>query len=236
MEPTLPPSPGATPVPSRVRRGNRDDHRRLQAAVVSAAFELFQQGGTEAITMQALASSLGRSAMSLYRYFENKQAVLQELWRVVYAELLLEVRSRVERHSTPAQRHRALVESFLAFWESRPDYYQLVYRTSGNGLRIERPMPEALMPSYGDVITLAATITRELADELGTGHERITLAAELRVAFMMGYLQARFANPRYPWQDFEALRELCIESILASVVQCLTDGHAEAPSPPSRPA
>ncbi len=236
MEPTLPPSPDAPPVPSRVRRGNREDHRRLQAAIVRAAFDLFKQGGTEAVTMQALATSLGRSAMSLYRYFENKQAVLRELWRVVYAELLLEVRARVEEHSTPGERHRALLESFLQFWESHPDYYQLVYRTSGPGVCIDEPMPQALMPSYGDIITLATTITRELADELATGHDRIALAAELRLSFMMGYLQARFANPRYPWQDFKALRELCVESIMASVVLCLADTQAEPRSRPSRDA
>ncbi len=226
MEATPPASPGAPPAPSRVRRGNLEDHRRLQAAIVSAALDLFRQGGTDAVTMQALASSLGRSAMSLYRYFDSKNAVLQELWRVVYAECLLHMRARVEAGSTPTERHRALLESFLEFWEGRPDYYQLIYRTSGPGSGVERPLPEALMPSYGDIISLATTVTTELADELGTGHERITVATEMRLAFLLGYLQSRYANPRYPWRDFGALRSACVEAIMASVVGCLRGGAA----------
>ena len=116
------PSTLAPSLPTRVRRGNAQDHRQLQAAIVSAAFELFKQGGTEAITMQALAAALGRSAMSLYRYFDSKTAVLQELWRVAYSECLQEMRARVEQHETPAERHRALLDAFLGFWEGRPDY------------------------------------------------------------------------------------------------------------------
>lgn len=229
VESMLPPSPEMA-APCRVRRGNADDHRQLQAAIVTAAFDLFKQGGAEAITMQALATALGRSAMSLYRYFDSKAAVLQELWRVAFAECLAEMRTRVAAQPTPAQRHRALLESFLDFWESRPDYYQLVYRSAGPSATIELPLPEALMPSYGDIISLATAVTRELAEELGTGHERITLATEMRLALLMGYLQSRFANPRYPWRDFTALRGVCVEAILASVLGCLEGKLGEVPS------
>ena len=231
METTSPSPASLTPVPSRVRRGNTADHRQLQAAIVSAALELFKQGGTDAVTMQALASSLGRSAMSLYRYFESKNAVLQELWRVAYAECLLEMQRRVEAQKTPRERHRALLESFLDFWESHPDYYQLVYRTSSPGSNVNRPLPEALMPSYGDIISLATSITAELADELGTGHERLTVATEMRLAFLMGYLQSRFANPRYPWRNLSVLRGACVEAIMASVVLCL-EGKLDGPPTP----
>ena len=216
------------PVPGRVRRGNAKDHEQLRAAIVAAALELFKHGGTEAITMQALATTLGRSAMSLYRYFDSKSAVLQELWRAAYAECLVEMQARVDEQKTPAMRHRALLVSFLDFWESRPDYYQLVYRTAGPSATIEQPLPEALMPTYGDIISLATSVTRDLADELGTGHERINLATEMRFAFVMGYLQSRFANPRYPWRDFTALRNACIDAIMASVVICLEGKLGEA--------
>ena len=231
MEPTSPSLTSLTSVPSRVRRGNAEDHRQMQAAIVAAAFELFKQGGTDAVTMQGLASALGRSAMSLYRYFDSKNAVLQELWRVAYAECLLDMRSRVEAQKTPTERHRALLESFLDFWEKRPDYYQLIYRTSGPDSNIERPQPEALMPSYGDIISLATGVTTELADELGTGHGRVTVATEMRLAFLMGYLQARFANPRYPWRDLSVLRGACVEAIMASVGLCL-EGKLDGPPTP----
>ena len=85
------------------------------------------------------------------------------------------------------------------------------------------------MPFYGDIVSLATSVTKELADELGTGHERITLATEMRFAFVMGYLQSRFANPRYPWQDLGVLRAACINAIMASVVLCLKGELGETP-------
>ena len=221
-----PPENAPASAPSRVRRGNAEDHQRLQAAIVAAAFELFQQGGAEAITMQALAEKLGRSAMSLYRYFDSKNTLLLEIWRVAYAELLLEMRDRVAQHRTPHERHRALLESFLDFWEGRPDYYELVYKTSAPGVPVDQKLPEALMPSYGDIIALATSVTKELADELGKGYERITVATEMRLAFLMGYLQARFANQRYPWRDFVVLRKACVDATMKSVVQCLADSDS----------
>ena len=218
--------PGCAPsaaqaIPSRVRRGNQEDHRRLQAAIVAAALELFRQGGTDAVTMQALARSLGRSAMSLYRYFDGKNAVLQELWRVAFGELLLVLQACVDARSSAQQRHRSLVEGFVDFWEQRPDYYRLVYLTSSPSGQPGQVQPQALMPVYGDILALFARITRALADELGSGHERLALADELRLALALGYLQARFANPRYPWGDFARLREACVEAIVGGVARCL---------------
>ena len=211
----------AQAIPSRVRRGNQEDHRRLQAAIVAAALQLFRQGGTDAVTMQALARSLGRSAMSLYRYFDGKNAVLQELWRVVFGELLLVLRDCVDAQASAQRRHRALVEGFVDFWEQRPDYYRLVYLTSSPSGQPAQVQPQALMPVYGDILALFARITRALADDLGSGHERLALADELRLALALGYLQARFANPRYPWGDFARLREACVEAIVGAVARCL---------------
>ena len=158
----------AQAIPSRVRRGNQEDHRRLQAAIVAAALELFRQGGTDAVTMQALARSLGRSAMSLYRYFDGKNAVLQELWRVAFGELLLVLQACVDARSSAQQRHRALVEGFVDFWEQRPDYYRLVYLTSSPSGQPGQVQPQALTPVYGDILALFARVTRALADELGS--------------------------------------------------------------------
>lgn len=39
------------------------DHQQLRAAIVAAAFALFEHGGTEAITMQALAAANDRFAV-----------------------------------------------------------------------------------------------------------------------------------------------------------------------------
>jgi AcrR family transcriptional regulator len=57
------------------RRGGRPA-RLSRAAIFAAAIELIEASGAEALTMRALADSLGVEAMSLYRHVASREALL----------------------------------------------------------------------------------------------------------------------------------------------------------------
>src|SRR5712691_533813 len=59
--------------------------------IVAAAVELIDQGGLEALSMRHLGAALGVEAMSLYRHFPSKSALLQAVVARLLAELLLPV-------------------------------------------------------------------------------------------------------------------------------------------------
>ncbi|MFB9310981.1 AcrR family transcriptional regulator [Agromyces hippuratus] len=60
-------------------------------SVLQAALQLADRDGIEALTMRALAEQLGVEAMSIYYHLPNKDAILDGLVEVVFAEIDHEV-------------------------------------------------------------------------------------------------------------------------------------------------
>jgi AcrR family transcriptional regulator len=82
--------------------------------IVEAAIELIDREGIEALSMRHLGSALGVEAMSLYRHFQAKAALLEAVVARLLAELLLPVPGTVSWQ-----------ESFRALAR---DYRQLLLR------------------------------------------------------------------------------------------------------------
>ena len=60
-----------------------------QASILQAGLRLIDQQGLEAFTMRKLAQELGVDPMSLYRHFENKEALLDGVADVLWGEVAL---------------------------------------------------------------------------------------------------------------------------------------------------
>ena len=71
-----------------IRRAGRRA-RLSRALVLQAAMDLADDGGLEALTMQAIAARLDAEAMSLYRHVHNKDEILDGLVDLVFDEIEL---------------------------------------------------------------------------------------------------------------------------------------------------
>jgi AcrR family transcriptional regulator len=58
-----------------------------QAELSHAARELLVEGGTEAVTVRAVAERVGMTAPAIYRYFDSREALLARVCVDLYAEL-----------------------------------------------------------------------------------------------------------------------------------------------------
>src|SRR3954468_17816541 len=89
----LPPLTGAEPMPSPEKPGPPSAPDRKQRLsrdlVLSAALALVDSEGLDALTMRRLGHELGRDPMSLYRYAENRAAVLDGVSELVLNELVI---------------------------------------------------------------------------------------------------------------------------------------------------
>ena len=74
----------ASSMPTRGRRG-----RLTRDQVLRAALALADEGGLEALTMQAIGRRVGAEAMSLYRHVRNKDEILEGLVDLVFSEIEL---------------------------------------------------------------------------------------------------------------------------------------------------
>ena len=69
--------------------GRRDTNRKERTkALTDAALELFLDSGIEAVTIEDITTSAGVAKGSFYRYFDDKQAVVEELFAPLYTAVL----------------------------------------------------------------------------------------------------------------------------------------------------
>lgn len=210
-----------TAAPSRVRRGNAEDQQALRQAALDAAMKLFQAQGLTGVTMRAVATEVGVSAMALYRYFPNKAGLLRGLWEFAITELHGVINAAIAQPGlTARQRLRAGVDAFLGYYEARPDYYRLIFMTEQTYVEsVESKWSDAEI--YQQVMQTSQALTRDVALEIGGDPNRARLASDLRFALSTGYLHARLINIRYPWLDLDALRVQAVEQIAVAAENCL---------------
>jgi AcrR family transcriptional regulator len=86
-------------------------------AVVSAAIELADEQGLEALSMRALAARLGISTMALYGYVPGKDELLDLMLDALYAQM---ERARWEAAAGWRDRARAVAEANRALYAAHP--------------------------------------------------------------------------------------------------------------------
>lgn len=131
-------------------------------AILEAAAALFEAQGYEATTTHQIAAQAGVSVGALYRYFDDKEAVLKELYR---------------REST-SQRDRAMAEFSLADLVSR-DLPALLRKTLGLAFRIyrERPGLQRVFAEQSRKIPELVELRRALEGDLREAVRQIFAAA-----------------------------------------------------------
>ena len=223
--------PGQAPAGRpRVRRGSEADAERLRDELVAAALALFIERGLEAVTMRAVATQVGVSAMTPYRYFEDKGHLLRGIWQHVMAAAVDAMRARTAGVEDARERIRAQVGAFVDYWETHPEHYRLVYMTEQTTRADEQGMFTAA-PAYAAMVEASLDASRRLARAVGGDEANAKLASDIRIVMVSGWLQARLVNRRYPWGPAEVLRPALIELMLDAMVSCLREGPRKAPAP-----
>ncbi|MCG8588900.1 MAG: TetR/AcrR family transcriptional regulator [Proteobacteria bacterium] len=93
--------------------------------ILDATEALLVEEGVERFSMRKLAARCGVSAPTLYHYFPDKPALLEELVRARLQVLLGDLR-RVELGPDPVANMRALYAAFARFGLANPTHYRLL--------------------------------------------------------------------------------------------------------------
>lgn len=222
---TSPPAAAARP---RVRRGSEADAERLRGELLSTALALFMESGLEAVTMRAVANRVGVSAMTPYRYFEDKGHLLRGIWQHMLGAAWHAMLAASQDLPDIHDRIRAQINAFIDYWEANPQHYRLVYMTEQT-TRHDEQGTLASLPIYVDVLDASQSASRELATKVGGDPGNAKLASDIRFLMVSGYLHARLVNRRYPWSPADVLRPTFVELIIEAMTSCLRGGPQSSP-------
>ncbi len=145
------------------RNLSKADVAQFQHRLCDAAEHLFASRGPEAVTIRQLASALGVSPMTPYRYFKDKDAILAAVRARAFdrhAEAL--ERAYGENPADPVERADAIGAAYVRFALENPEAYRLMFDVN-----------QAKAAEYPDLVRAGersrATMTRHLRDLAAAG-------------------------------------------------------------------
>ena len=98
----------------------------LRVKISAAAQELFLKEGLEGFSMRKVAELAGISAPAIYRHFENKEELLNEIITEGLKILEKYLEPALEEPG-PEQRLHRLVDRFLDFALEQPNYFEFAF-------------------------------------------------------------------------------------------------------------
>ncbi len=179
-----------------------DQIAAFRARAVEAATHLFAERGYDAVTMRALAAALGCSAMTPYRYFENRDELFAMVRTEAFRRFADRQRDAYEAPGTSTERLLRLKDAYVQFAVDEPDAYRIMFELSQaptgkypalveqskRGFDyLRRTVEQAVADGTlsGDPLTVAhllwanthGLVSLHLAGKLGMGRSLETLAA-----------------------------------------------------------
>jgi AcrR family transcriptional regulator len=112
----------------RARTKRAYHHGNLRQDLVTAALDIINKSGLEALTLRAVGQRLGVSQAAPYRHFASKEALLAAVAADGFATLLEQVRRAMAAAGTgPVQRYEAIATAYMRFALAHRDHFRVMY-------------------------------------------------------------------------------------------------------------
>jgi len=95
-----------------------------------AATRLFDAKGREGFTMRELASEIGVSAMTPYRYFKDKEDILAAVRARAFNRFAASLETAFQDAATAPEKSQAVYQAYIAFAFGEPAAYRLMFDLS----------------------------------------------------------------------------------------------------------
>jgi AcrR family transcriptional regulator len=178
--------------------------RTSHAAIIAEARRLLEEGGLEAVTMQAVASRVGVRAPSLYKRFAGRSALIGAIAQDVVTELDASIAPGA-RAADPAEAVRLAANHYRAFARRSPGAYQLLF---------SRLLPDARPTAESNAAGAAGVLF--IAERL-VGAEHALEAARLCTAFVHGFVSMELAGAFRLGGDVDQAFSYSLDTIIAGL-------------------
>ena len=108
----------------------RDETRRL---IVQTATQIIVTQGADALSMRMLAQRVNRSPAALYRYFANREAILEAVRDLALQQLAADFLVSEQEAPNEMEKVRAACRTLIQFGVRYPRLYMLIYEHTDGG-------------------------------------------------------------------------------------------------------
>jgi len=109
-----------------IQERKENEAARLRQKIVTAALRVFAEEGYDKVSMRRIAARIDYSATTIYRFFKNKEELLQTIARGTYGELgAAFARVKAESGTDPLDTLKALMREYMIFCVEHADMFRL---------------------------------------------------------------------------------------------------------------
>ncbi len=137
-----------------------EEKASFRTELLDAALELFTNEGYEAVSVRALAASVGCSAMTPYRYFDDKAAIFNACRCLAFERFAEAQEATAALHSDPVVRIKALGQAYAAYAVNNPDAFRLMFEFD----QPEKPSTELAKAEHRAFNTLRQAVVESVDD------------------------------------------------------------------------
>ncbi len=138
-----------------------DQIAEKKAELVSAAIEILETEGHQALTVRNLADKAGISRTTPYLYFENKEALLDAVCIWCFRNLIESCREVVNNGDKSVEQMRDLGDIYIRFGLDHPILYDLIFMVA----RPETELDEELLAAIDEYTAVSSEPLARAYDE-----------------------------------------------------------------------
>ncbi|NWL77735.1 hypothetical protein DM872_12810 [Pseudomonas taiwanensis] len=188
-------------------------HGNLRQSLIDAALEAVEQNGYQELSLRDLAQALEVSRGAPYRHFADRDALLRACAGEGFRRLLQAHRNVAAGTGTAQDKARAACQAFLAFAESQPGLFLLMY---DSGLLQQAEDEDELGGLLQSIYAGIAATLQEALEE--TDDDRLQARLIAMWSTLYGYARLRQSRMLKPYMLGSLTREQTEAAVIASAI------------------
>jgi TetR/AcrR family transcriptional regulator, repressor of fatR-cypB operon len=97
-----------------------------RGAILRASLKVFAEGGVNGVPMPVVAEAAGVGTGTIYRYFESKDVLVNELFREEKLALSKHLYSNLDRSTPPREQFSIVWQRLIDFAREQPDSFRFI--------------------------------------------------------------------------------------------------------------
>src|SRR5215469_2694998 len=124
-------------MPVGIKQRRERERQATQQAILQAALEIASEEGWQAVTIRRVAEQIEYSPSAIYKYFEDKEAILHTLLLQGFGQMRAALEQVATHERNPRERLLQMATVYWDFVWHHPTLYQLMFDLKGNLRQIE---------------------------------------------------------------------------------------------------
>jgi len=172
---------------------------------------LFREEGFDSVSMRKIAADVGMGAMTLYKYFDNKNEIIHHIWGEFFVELFTGLQEKVLAENSHKDKFRVACYEYLNYWFKHPDRFRMVF------LNEDRADSESsFFFHHADIETRMNEVFLPLAQSVfvGKSHEQLLKTIQGLICHIHGIALNLITISEYKWTDHEFLLDAYLDLLI----------------------